>query len=334
MKELEDNSVLSWRKRIVIKSQIPRYYVPLGCFRHTQGTEKLDCRYWQRLHHVSNSALDSESFYRPPSFHSIMSSTGGPRSIGIEDPVYYTELLKGISSPVDRRLPSNERSCLRIPGIQSVDDTDTLAQRLQTILDDIAVISLTEKGNVSATAARVKNDQGALETQLYIIFNHQKDEAPNHCVQHLTSIFTMLRNVPHKLPTLAMEGSLKLIAGELEEYLIEICRAIHNYSFSIFAHRVNKRQRAMAKIQEYIEKDQTYFTPEQRSTLLKFLNHVDLIIKTVTQAQATKQLSTTKIQMLISIYSSWKKHNLLPRDTLADNNFTLLDTADKFLDGE
>jgi len=87
----------------------------------------------------------------------------------------------------------------------------------------------------------------------------------------------------------------------------------------------------MSYLQKYIEQDQTYFTPEQRSTLLKFFDHVDLIIRTVTQAQATKQLSASKIQMLIGMYSSWTGHNLLPRDPLADNQVTLLDNADAFL---
>jgi len=45
----------------------------------------------------------------------------------------------------------------------------------------------------------------------------------------------MLRQVPYKPP--AMGGSPKVIANSLEIDFIEICRAIHNYSFDIFAHR-------------------------------------------------------------------------------------------------
>jgi hypothetical protein len=71
-------------------------------------------------------------FYRPPSCPATL-------SIGTGDPVYYTELLKEIPSLVYRRLPSDERSS------QGIDDT--LARCLQTLLDDIAGISLCEKGN-------------------------------------------------------------------------------------------------------------------------------------------------------------------------------------------
>ena len=125
-----------------------------------------------------------------------MSNTSEPLSIGTEDPVYYAELLKGIASLVDQRLPFDERSCPRIPGIQRVDDP--LARRLQTLLDDIAGISLCRKGNVSATTACLKNDKGTLKTQLYIVFNHQEDASPHRCGQHLRSIFMMLRRVPCK----------------------------------------------------------------------------------------------------------------------------------------
>jgi hypothetical protein len=173
-----------------------------------------------------------------------MSSTGEPLSISTEDPVYYTELLKEIPSLVDRSLLSDERSCPRIPGIQGVDDT--LARRLQTLFDDIASISLCENGNVSATTACLKTDKGTLKTQLYIVFNHQEDEAPSRCRQHLQSIFAMLRQVPYTPP--AIKGSPQFIAGELEGYLIDICTAIHAYSFSIFERRVTKRQHQMSKI--------------------------------------------------------------------------------------
>ena len=256
-----------------------------------------------------------------------MSSASELLLIGTEDPVYYAELLKEIPSHIDRRLPFDERSCSRISEVRGVGDT--LSRRLQTILDDIATISLCEKGNVSATAASLKNGSGSLEARLYIVFNHQEDEAPSHCDQHLRSIFMMLREVPCKPST--SDGSQKLIANDLEEYLVEICRVIHNYSFGIFADHVNKRRLEIPGISKSIAQDRTHFTLEQRSTLLKFMMHVDLILKTVDQAQATKQLSATKIKMLISIYSSWTEHKLLPENTLTDNRVTLLDEADTFL---
>jgi len=45
---------------------------------------------------------------------------------------------------------------------------------------------------------------------------------------------------------------LQDIAGELENNFIEICRAIHNYSFDVFAHRVTKCECHLAEIREYI----------------------------------------------------------------------------------
>jgi hypothetical protein len=57
--------------------------------------------------------------------------------IGPEDPGYYAELLYNTSRPADRRLPSPD-----VPGVQDVDGV--LAQRLQTILDAVADLSLCE----------------------------------------------------------------------------------------------------------------------------------------------------------------------------------------------
>jgi hypothetical protein len=161
------------------------------------------------------------------------------------------------------------------------------------LLDDIASISLCKKGNISATAACLKNDKGTLETQLYIVFNKQ-DEAHSQCGQHLQSIFSMLRQVPLKPPT---RGSPQLIAEDLHEHLIKICNTIQNYSFDILLHRVTKRRASMPAVTELIERDRTRFTPEQRSILLEFLDDVDLIISTVTEVEV-KQLSTAQTKNL------------------------------------
>ena len=74
-----------------------------------------------------------------------------------------------------------------------------------------------------------------------------------------------------------------------------------------------------------------HFKPEDRRTLLQFLWNVNLIIKIVTNAKATKQLSTDDITIFLKIYSDWMKFNLLPKDALADNEVTLLDNADTWL---
>ncbi|KAF8495875.1 hypothetical protein F5888DRAFT_1907502 [Russula emetica] len=126
----------------------------------------------------------------------------------------------------------------------------------------------------------------------------------------------------------------KVISNELENDFTEICRAIHNYSFDIFAHRVSgvtKREHKLSDIRGYIELDQTHFTPQRRSTLVKFLKHVDAIIMIVAVAQTTKQLSTISMKMLLSMYSYWTEHDLLPKDSLTYNKVTLLDDADAWL---
>ena len=248
-------------------------------------------------------------------------------SIGIEDPEYYAELLSVTPRDANRPLLSNEHPCPDVLGIHGVDAS--LAQRLQTLLDVVADISLCQKGNVSATMACIKQDKDALETQIYIAFNHETDEAARSCPNHLQSIFGMLRQVFYKPPV--TDGSPKVIAKELEGKLVEICRAIHNYSYDIFAYRVNKRKHKISQIRGYIEQGSTYLSTELRSKLLSFLKHVDMIIKVVADTQATKQLSYIKIQMLLNIYSIWTNYNLLPNDRLADNKVTLLDHADEWL---
>jgi hypothetical protein len=177
--------------------------------------------------------------------------------------------------------------------------------------------------------ACLKNDKGTPETRLYVVFNHEDDESARHCRQHLQTIFEMLRRVPNKPP--AVDGSPKVIANELEDYFIEICKAIHNYSFEIFAHRVSKREHKLSDIREFIEQDRTHFTTEQRSILVNFLEHVHRIIMAVAKAQTTGQLSTTFIKMLLWKYSHWTEHDLLPKDSPADKKVTLLDRADLWL---
>lgn len=204
-----------------------------------------------------------------------------------------------------------------------------LAQRLQTLLNVVAEISLCQKGNVSATMACIKQDKDAIETQLYIAFDHGDDEAARSCPKHLQSVFGMLHQVPYQ--PISTGGSPKVIAGELKDKLVEICRAIHIYSYDIFEYRVNKRKHKLSDIRGYIEQEPTYFTPQQRSTLVAFLQHVGMIIKVVADARDTKQFSDIDIQSFINIYPYWTDHNLLSKDRLADNKVTLLDHADAWL---
>ena len=177
--------------------------------------------------------------------------------------------------------------------------------------------------------ACLKDDSRALETQLYIVFNREDDEAAQSCSPHLETVFTMLRQVPYKPP--AIDGSPKVIPQSLEIDFIAICRAIHNYSFDIFVYRVNKRKDKLSKIRGYIEQDQTHFSSHDRSMLLVFLQQVEIIVTDVSDAQATKQLSTTNIQILLSIYSYWTENNILPKDALAKNKVTLLDNVGTWL---
>src|ERR1700733_589182 len=119
---------------------------------------------------------------------SVMYMSTSLLSIGTEDPEFYAELLQKTSGIANRRLPFDERLCPEVPGIQ-----DALTRRLQTFLDDIAAISIRKTGNVSATMASLKDDKGTLKTRLYIVFNHEEDEAPRRCSHHLGSIFMMLQ---------------------------------------------------------------------------------------------------------------------------------------------
>jgi hypothetical protein len=247
--------------------------------------------------------------------------------IDAKDPEYYAELLIKTSRLANRRIPSDERPCSTIPGIQNVDDP--LARRLQSLLDALADISLRQRGNVSATMASLKDNGGTLETTLYIVFNNEDDEAARRCPKHLETIFSMLSKVPYTPP--ATGGSPKVISNSLEFQLVDFCTVIHNYSFDIFAHRVTKRQHKLPDIRGYIEQDRTQFTPQDRSSLLVFLRHVDMIINDVNNAMAIKRFFALKIRMLLNIYAYWTGHDLLPKDGLTANKLTLLDKADTWL---
>ena len=248
-------------------------------------------------------------------------------SIGIEDPEYYAELLSVITRDANRCLLSNEHSCSDIPSIQGVDLP--LAQRLKTLLDVVADISLCRRGNVSATMACIKPYNDTVEIQIYIAFNHENDEAAVSCTEHLQSIFEMLHQVRYRPST--TNDSSRVIGKELEDELVEICGAILNYSYDIFKYHVNKRKDKLSQIREYIVQGSAHFSSQRHSTLVEFLEHVVMIINIVADAQATKQLPDMDIQMLLNIYSYWTNHNLLPDDPLANNKSTLLDEADAWL---
>jgi hypothetical protein len=192
-----------------------------------------------------------------------MSGTDQIIYIDTEDPEYYAELLSKILRSASRRQSSDGQSRRNVPGIQNVDFG--LSQRLQTLLDAVADISLCQRGNVSATMASIKENEntGILETKLYIVFNHEDDGSAHGCQQHLQNIFDMLRQVPHGPP--ATDGSPKVIPRALENDLSKICEAIHNYSFDIFYHRVTKRTHKLSAIQRYIEQDHANFSEQQRS---------------------------------------------------------------------
>ena len=111
-----------------------------------------------------------------------------------DDPEYYAELLQKSSRPADRRQQTNQQSCGNIP-IQNVNDE--LSKRLRTLLNVIADISILEHGNVSATMASVIREGDVLKTQLYIVFNHQNDDAARNCENHLKTIFRMLHEVSY-----------------------------------------------------------------------------------------------------------------------------------------
>ncbi|KAF8324259.1 uncharacterized protein EI90DRAFT_2346388 [Cantharellus anzutake] len=248
-----------------------------------------------------------------------------PILVDTEDPEYYAELLS--ETCPNRCLLSNETLCSDIPGVQGVDDPSS--RRLQTLLDVVADISLRKQGNASATMACIKANKGALETQVYIAFNHNDDGAASNCPVHLQSIFDRLSCVPYRPHVVA--GSPKGISSELEGSLFEVCTAIHNYSFDLFAYRVNKRKHKLSDIRSYIEQEKRQFNSRQRSMLLEFLLHVESIIKVVTNAQTTKQLSSDFIRVLVQTYSFWTTNGLLPQERLAGDVVTLLDHADAWL---
>jgi hypothetical protein len=252
-----------------------------------------------------------------------------PITFGTEHPEYYAELLRKSARPADRHVPSGTQPCSILPGLQSVDGP--LSKRIQTLLDVIADISLCRQGNVAASMVCLKGNKSGLETRLYIGFNHQRDDAARSCPSHLDSVIEVLRRVPYEPHE--MGGSQKVITPKFRQNQVEICTVIHNHSFDIFAYRVNKRDPSkLPEIRRLIEQDSEHFTSQDRSTLVEFLNHVELIIAAVANAQGTKRLPPAGIRMLLSMYSHWTNHNLLPKGGLADSKLTLLDKAETWLD--
>jgi len=81
-------------------------------------------------------------------------------------------------------------------------------------------------------------------------------------------------------------------------------------------------------IRRYFEQDRKHFTPQDYSTLVDVLEHVDGIIETIDNSQVTKQLSITNIQILLGIYSYWTEHKILPKDAHADSKVILVDDVD------
>jgi hypothetical protein len=178
--------------------------------------------------------------------------------------------------------------------------------------------------------ASLKDNFGTLETQLYIVFNRELgNEEVDDCRQHLETLFNMLRQVPYERP--ATDGSPKIIADSLEIYFVDFCKVIHDYSFGVFAYRVNKRKERLSEIQGYIEQDQTRFGPQDRSKLAEFFQHVEGIILAVDIAQDTKQFDDNSIELILDIYSYWTEHNILPDLLVADDKPTLLDHVDMWL---
>jgi hypothetical protein len=269
-------------------------------------------------------------WYRRMPFTSFRMSE--PITFGTDHPEYYAELLMKTVQPADRRVQSDKQPSPIIPGIQAVDGP--LSKRLQTLLDVIADISLCRRRNVAASMACLKHNnsnESGLETRLYIVFNHQGDDAARSCPSHLDSVLEILRRVPYEPP--AKDGPPKVIAPKFRQNQVEICTVIHNHSFDIFAYRVNKHDpRKLSEIRRLIEQDSEDFTSRDRSTLVEFLDHVQFIITAVADAQGTKRLSPASIRMLLKIYSHWTNHNLLPKDGLADSKLTLLDNAETWLD--
>ena len=145
-----------------------------------------------------------------------------------------TDIEPTVLTPDDPELrracqrPSNQQSCRNIPSLHNVD----LGKRLQTLLDVLTNISM----------ASLIHDCGILKTRLYIVFNHQNDDAARLCRNHLETIFQMLRQVAY---TPTNRGSQKLIPNTLRKDFFEICRVIHNYSFSIIANTSFRRFRGV-----------------------------------------------------------------------------------------
>jgi hypothetical protein len=268
-----------------------------------------------------------------PTSHDTIMSEKQPILIDANGPEYYAELLRNLNTfrLGNQHLPPDERPDPDTLGIQG--DDSALSQRLQTLLDALADISLHERGkNVAATMASLTDNRGTPETKLYIVFNRELGDDGNHdCRRHLETIFSKLREVPYEPPVPATDGSPKTtIAPSLETHLLDLCKVIHEYSFDIFAHRVKKREDRLSEIWGYVEQTQ-HFGIEDRSKLVRFFRQVRGIILAVNHAQTLNELSESRIQMILGIYSKWTNHNLLPDLDAAGDKLTLLDRLDKWL---
>ena len=248
------------------------------------------------------------------------------RSIGSGDPEYFSELLMKTSRIADRRA-QHEQHCPDIPGIHEVDYL--LSQRLRSILDVIANISICSESNVSATMADLREDNGSLKTKIYIIFNRQTADEAARCQRYLKSVFDLLRRVPYRPPA---DVSPKVLdADSLNESmvdLVDICRVLHNYSFESFYRRATKHEESFKRIQDRTYSQWDEFTSEQRGKLRKFFNHIQAVLVMAHDAQATKEVSAAQIQMLQSMYSYWTKENIMPSE---GEEVALVDTVDKLL---
>src|SRR5712672_1409535 len=143
----------------------------------------------------------------------------------------------------------------------------------------------------------------------------------------------MMNQLVIVLNTSGYHQSLRCFAKSLTSHLqwtaprrssLRTCRTTHNYSFNIFARRVNKRKYRLLDIQGYIEQDREHFTSQQRFTLADFLGHYQ-------DRRQRGGHETSFHHQHRNIYSYWSEHNILPKDALAKNKITLLDAADTLL---
>jgi hypothetical protein len=241
-----------------------------------------------------------------------------PPLIDANHPEYYAELLSNGARTERRCLPPEERR---------------FYPHIPRILDLVADVSHCERGNVSATMASLTANRGTLETQLYTVFNRGLgDDGIHRCRNHLKTIFNKLQQVSRESPAPATNDLPEDIEPSLKEYLVDLCKVIHDYSFDVFAYRVNKRKASLSVIRGHIKQDPTArFGYEDHSKLIVFFQNLEAIIKAVDDARATKQFSRRSIDLIQESYLYWTYRNLLPNILDAGDKPTLLDDVDKFL---